>query len=91
MSAALDLQTATMARVFAEQGHYEKAAEIYRRLLKQDPQRQDLAEALSEIEKRISELDTKPEGDLVSLFSEWIELVLRYKRLRYLMTIKKRM
>jgi pentatricopeptide repeat protein len=34
MAADLDFQTATMAKVFADQGHYEKAADIYRNLLK---------------------------------------------------------
>jgi len=29
--------TATLARVFAEQGHWEKSIEIYRSLLRQDP------------------------------------------------------
>ncbi|UCH23797.1 MAG: hypothetical protein JSU83_11625 [Deltaproteobacteria bacterium] len=91
MAADLDFQTATMAKVFADQGHYEKAAEIYRRLLKHKPHRQDLAVALAELEKRITEAGPKPEDGLVSLFGEWVELVFKYKRLRYLKAVKKRL
>ena len=90
MAADLDFQTATMAKVFADQGHYEKAAEIYRNLLKREPQRQDLADALSEVEKRVSEAGQSSDDNLVFLLSEWIELVFRYKRLRFLRSVKKR-
>ena len=42
-----DFYTATMARVYAEQGHWDKSAEIYRYLLKQEPERVDYLEALA--------------------------------------------
>jgi len=90
MATDFDFQTATMAKVLADQGHYLKAAEIYRNLLKREPHRRDLADALSEVEKRIFEAAKRPEGHLASLFDEWIELVFRYKRLRYLKSMKKR-
>ena len=90
MAADLDFQTATMAKVFADQGHYEKAAKIYRNLLKREPQRRDLAHALSEVEKRVSEAGQSSDDNLVFLLSEWIELVFRYKRLRFLRSVKKR-
>jgi predicted membrane chloride channel (bestrophin family) len=90
MAADLDFQTATMAKVFADQGHYEKAADIYRNLLKREPQRQDLADALSEVEKRISQTDKSSDENLVFLLGEWVELVFKYKRLRFLRSVKKR-
>ena len=90
MAADLDFQTATMAKVFADQGHYKKAADIYRNLLKREPQRRDLAEALSEVEERISETGKSSDENLVHLLSEWIELVFRYKQLRFLKSAKKR-
>ena len=90
MAADLDFQTATMAKVFADQGHYQKAADIYRNLLKREPQRRDLAEALSEVEERISETGKSSDENLVHLLSEWIELVFRYKQLRFLKSAKKR-
>jgi len=90
MAADLDFQTATMAKVFANQGHYEKAADIYRNLLKREPQRQDLADALSETEERISEAAKSSDENLVFLLGEWVELVFKYKRLRFLRSVKKR-
>jgi hypothetical protein len=90
MAADLDFQTATMAKVFADQGHYEKAADIYRNLLKREPQRQDLADALFEVEKRISETGKPSDENLVSLLGEWVELVFKYKQLRFLRSVKKR-
>jgi predicted membrane chloride channel (bestrophin family) len=90
MAADLDFQTATMAKVFADQGHYGKAADIYRNLLKREPQRQDLADALSEVEERISEAAKSSDENLVFLLGEWVELVFKYKRLRFLRSIKKR-
>ncbi len=90
MAADLDFQTATMAKVFADQGHYEKAADIYRNLLKREPKRQDLANALSEVEERISEAGKSSDENLVFLLGEWVELVFRYKQLRFLRSVKKR-
>jgi predicted membrane chloride channel (bestrophin family) len=90
MAADLDFQTATMAKVFTDQGHYDKAADIYRNLLKREPQRQDLADALSEVEERISEAAKSSDENLVFLLGEWVELVFKYKRLRFLRSVKKR-
>lgn len=67
--------TKTMAKIYADQGNLEKAAEIYRYLLKHEPDRQDLIDALSEVEKRLFEKD--PE-DLVKLFSKWVDLLLKH-------------
>jgi tetratricopeptide (TPR) repeat protein len=90
MAADLDFQTATMAKVFADQGNYEKAADIYRNLLKREPDSQDLADALSEVEERISEAGKSSDENLVFLLGEWVELVFSYKQLRFLRSVKKR-
>jgi hypothetical protein len=66
--------TRTMAIVYADQGNLGKAAEIYNYLLKQEPGRQDLIDALSEIENRGFD---KNRENLFMLFSEWIELLFR--------------
>jgi cytochrome c-type biogenesis protein CcmH/NrfG len=76
--------TATLARVFAEQGHWEKAAAIYRNLLQQDPQREDLKQALAEAEAGIRAAGRTLSPDLVPLFRQWIALLLQYDRLRKL-------
>ncbi|MEA3279341.1 MAG: hypothetical protein U9Q38_01900 [Thermodesulfobacteriota bacterium] len=72
-----DFYTKTMAKVYADQGYFEKAAEIYRYLLKQYPERQDIVEAFAEIEKKLSE---KAPDKLVLLFGEWIDLAVKYNR-----------
>ena len=83
-----DFYTVTMARVYEDQGHWEKAAEIYRYLLKQEPERKDIADALAEAEKRLDEGITKNADDLTPLIGEWIHLMFRYKRLQKLRQLK---
>lgn len=73
--------TKTMAKIYADQGNYEKAAEIYRYLLEHGPDRQDLIDALSEVEKRL--FDKYPE-DLVKLLSKWVDLLLKHYGLQKL-------
>ena len=54
-----DFYTVTMARVYEEQGHLEKAAEIYRYLIKAEPERRELVEKLVEIENKMDEATFK--------------------------------
>jgi len=83
-----DFKTATMARVYSSQGHYEKAAQIYKHLLKREPDRQDLSGALAGVEKKLNEKAKGSNEDLAVMFSTWVDLILRYKRMRYLRKIK---
>ena len=78
--------TKTMAKVYADQGQLDKAVEIYRFLLNEEPERQDLIDALAEIDKKRYEKD--PEG-LSQLFSTWIDLLLVYNRLQKLKKLKR--
>jgi cytochrome c-type biogenesis protein CcmH/NrfG len=82
--------TVTLARLFAAQGHWEKAVDIYRRLLEREPDRPDIAQALAEAEGRLRDAGRKPSGDLDALFRQWIDLLLRYDRLRKLKRLKSR-
>jgi hypothetical protein len=77
--------TVTMAKIYADQGNLLKAAEIYRHLLKQEPERQDLIEALSGVEKKIA---AKNPDDLVSLFCEWIDLLFTFNMVNKLKQIQ---
>jgi hypothetical protein len=77
--------TRTMAKVYADQGNLLKAAEIYRYLLEGEPERPDLRDALSEIEKKLNE--TSPD-DLVKLFSRWIDLLIKYHNVEKLTRVK---
>ena len=45
--------TATMAKVYADQGNLKKAADIYRYILDREPKRQDIRKSLSEIEIKL--------------------------------------
>jgi hypothetical protein len=86
-----DFYTVTMARIYEEQGYWNKAAEIYRYLLKEEPGRKDLAEALAELDRRMEAPGKKKPDDLIPLFREWINLLFRYKQLRKLRNVKNRL
>jgi len=83
-----DFKTATMARVYSSQGHYEKAAQIYKHLLECEPDRQDLAMALAGVEKKLHKETKGSNENLGALFNTWVDLILRYKRMRHLRKIK---
>ncbi len=68
--------TVTMARVYIKQGCLEKAADIYRRLLASDPERRDLVEGLSEVEKKIEAAHKGRQAELARLFRRWVKLSL---------------
>ena len=84
MSKEIDVYTETMASVYAAQGHWGKAAEIYRHLLSETPERRDLADALAEAEKKITNDSHKDPEHLVPLFQEWIGLLFRHDKLQKL-------
>ena len=79
-----EFYTATMGRVYAQQGHFEKAVEVYRYLLEREPNRKDIADALAEIEGNIDQGGAKTDSDLVPLFRKWLQLILKYNRLQRL-------
>ena len=78
--------TKTMAKVYAEQGNLGKAAEIYKYLLEQEPGRQDLVDALSEIEKKDF---NKNQENLSRLLSEWINLLLKHNGMQKLKKLQR--
>ena len=75
-----------MAKVYADQGNLKKAAEIYKYLIKKDPNRQDLLDALAKIEKKRFEKDPSGLGDL---FSTWIDLLFVWDQAQKLKKLKK--
>ena len=88
MSKEIGIYTETMAKVYAAQGHWEKAAEIYRHLLTGVPARKDFSDALAEAEKKLHKDSQKIPEQLVPLFREWIELLLRREKLQKLEELK---
>ncbi len=89
MAQDTEIRTATMAKIYTAQGHYDKAAEIYRDLLQEEPGRRDLAQALAEVEKRQLEKRSDSRKNLAPLFSKWVKLLLRYKQIQDLEKIKR--
>ena len=81
MEKETDFYTATMAKVYTEQGHWDKAAEIYRHLLAQEPERDDYLQALAEVEKKATQKRQKSLEDLDGLFHQWFDLMFKYKNL----------
>ena len=79
-------ETETMARIYAEQGHHARAADIYRRLLEETPEREDLRRRLEEVEalQRRSGAPQLPER-----FGEWLQLLLKKKQIDRLRRLRK--
>ena len=77
--------TRTMAKVYIDQGNLLKAAEIYRYLLASEPERLDLKDELSEIEKKLNE---ESPDDLIKLFNRWIDLLLKYRNVQKLVKFR---
>jgi len=88
MEKETDFYTATMAKVYADQGHWEKAAEIYRYLLKQEPERDDYLAALAEAEKKIISSGHKPADRLAPLFRQYFDFMRKFKNLQKLRKLK---
>lgn len=77
--------TKTMADVYADQGNWDKAAEIYSYLLGREPGRRDLIDALSEIEnKRLAHRSER----LTRMLRTWIELSFKYNGMQKLKKIQ---
>lgn len=89
MSQQVDIYTETMAEVYADQGHWEKVAEIYRHLLALEPERLEYADALAEAKHRMKMSRKAPE-QLVPLFREWIDLLFKFEELQKLKKLKRR-
>jgi len=89
MKPQADICTETMARVYAQQGLWSQAAEIYRRLVRREPRRQDLAEALAEAEKKAAAGRIDPAARLVPLFQQWLKLLLEYEKIERLKHLQK--
>lgn len=75
MSETPVLYTATMAKLYADQGYLRKAAEIYRYLAAQDPGRSDVQAALAAVERQLAERRVPGRKELVLLLREWMELM----------------
>lgn len=80
----LNLCTKTMAGIYVQQGYFQKAIDIYRDLLKRDPHRLDIKEALATAERQAAKKGVAKTDDLFPLFAEWFALVRKYNDLQKL-------
>jgi hypothetical protein len=67
--------TRTMARVYAQQGHYDQAVMIYRHLLAESPHDETLIKALADAEAQLAAQQKTQRRDLVHLTRRWIRLL----------------
>ena len=75
--------TVTMARVYADQGHYEDAARIYRHLLDQTPDRADLRQALDAVLAKLPEAPSQWNA-VAAWVERWARLMIRRNALHRL-------
>ncbi len=87
MTGNAEFNTATMAKIYADQGLYHKAADIYRQLLAENPDRGDLSDALAAVEEK-ARGQRKKMTDLIPLLEEWVDLLIKYRRLRQLKGVR---
>ena len=76
------LFTQTLARIYAEQGHFQQAAHIYRHLLKTWPDRPEYLEAFQRIEDQLAADGLNLNQDLIGLISTWVDLEMGYARMK---------
>jgi hypothetical protein len=86
MAVEKEFETETMARIYADQGHYEKAAVIYRRLLMREPAREDLRDRLKAVENRLKD---SRDQHLSTRLSELVDLLLKKKKIDNLRKLSK--
>jgi hypothetical protein len=74
--------TATLARLYADQGYLRKAAQVYRYLVTQTPDRMDLRRELAAVEEEIR-LQTHPSmKELSLLMRDWEALMRKQQELK---------
>ena len=86
MAVEKEFETETMAQIYADQGHFGKAAAIYRRLLIQTPERNDLRSRLEAVEERLESTENQT---LSTQFSAFIDLLLKKKQIEKLRNLRK--
>lgn len=73
--------TPTLAKLYVQQGRYDRAMAIYHRLEDEGMAGPEVKKAIERLSAVRTSVDAKKEQDLANLFLEWISLV---KRHRYL-------
>lgn len=82
------LFTQTLAKVYAEQGHFQEAAQIYRHLLETWPNRPEYREAFQQIENRLATDGLQTDQALIGLISTWVDLEMGYARMKRIAVLR---
>jgi hypothetical protein len=69
------IYTRTMAGLYAQQGHYDRAVVIYRHLLAESSYDETLVKALADAEAQLVAQQKTQREDLVQLTRQWIRLL----------------
>ncbi len=87
-------RTATIADIFAEQGYLNYSETIYKSLLKKEPNNIRFKKGYEKLLDKIKSCDSalscgaELSKEIVSLFREWVNLVLKSKKLKELNKFK---
>jgi hypothetical protein len=73
--------TATMAKILADQNKLEDAAQVYRRVLKSDPDNAQVREALQTVEDKLFQFSSER---FHRLANKWVDLLLYYRHFKRL-------
>lgn len=76
--------TETMARLLARQGKLQEAAEVYRHLLSENGADKEVWAAFTALEKQLCGKRNVHQRTVASLFTRWIELILRINSMQKL-------
>jgi len=72
--------TKTLAKLYADQGHFDKAIEIYQHLVKEFPEREDILDNFSDLKVKMQRIKTSNEPELAVLLKQWFDLLAKYKQ-----------
>ncbi len=73
--------TKTLAKLYADQGHFDKAIEIYQHLVKKFPERKDILDDFSDLKVKMQRIKTSNEPELAVLFQQWFDLLAKYRQI----------
>jgi hypothetical protein len=72
--------TRSLAKLYADQGRYDKAVEIYQHLMNEFPGRQDILDDFADLKVRMERTKTAGKPQLPVLFRHWLELIQKYRQ-----------